>query len=253
MAKLNGVDLQKGDVKLTPNNALFLDVDGTLLDIAARPTEVTVSSHLVSTLTRMHHYLGGALALISGRTLANLDRLFSPLRLSAAGQHGAEIRLGDFRTLLAKPLPLAVGEELLHRLHTIDKITVEDKGCTLAVHYRQAPEQGEEVKSLLRELAHRHDLSLMAGKMVWELRRPGITKAKAIAFFSRHEPFTSRRPIFVGDDRTDAEGFDFIDAQGGLSLPVGRDHGTTRDTAFAGPQQVRDWLAASLSPEVQHG
>lgn len=252
MVKLDGVDLKRSDVKLTPDNALFLDVDGTLLDIAARPSDVTVPSRLVSTLMRMHQHLGGALALISGRTIASLDQLFSPLRLSAAGQHGAEIRFGDLHTLLAKPLPPEVKEKLLHRLHTIAKITVEDKGCTLAVHYRQAPERSDEVRSLLQELACRHGLSLLVGKMVWELRRPGITKANAIGFFFRHEPFKSRRPVFVGDDRTDAEGFDLIDARGGLSLPVGRDHGTARDTAFAGPEQVRDWLNASLSLGVQH-
>jgi trehalose 6-phosphate phosphatase len=228
------------------NCALFLDVDGTLLDIAATPSTVRVPPGLTRTLNKVADSLDGALALISGRLIEDLDRLFKPLHLPAAGLHGAEIRRsagGVTEHLDCAPIAPALREAINGLVAAHRGVRLEDKGHTLALHYRARPAAGPLLTHALTQLIDRHGsgLSLLRGKMVLELRDIRHSKASAVSAFMAVQPFAGRRPIFLGDDRTDEDGFTAVERGGGLALPVGR-HYEGRDPAFANPAEVRDWL-----------
>jgi trehalose 6-phosphate phosphatase len=242
--------------------ALFLDVDGTLLDISARPEDVVVPKDLVPALESASRALEGALALVSGRSIADLDRLFAPLRLRAAGQHGIELRLepeGEAAVMPARPVDpaLRAAVEALVRKHP--GAEVEDKGMTLAVHYRAVPAAGGVLARELRRLLapEGRKIALRHGKMVLELRDARFTKATAVEAFLSRPPFSGRLPVFVGDDITDEDGFEAVERHGGIAMPVGdihgraagrrTDRGTGRPSTFAQPADVRSWLA-TLTP-----
>jgi trehalose 6-phosphate phosphatase len=249
--------------------ALFLDVDGTLLDISRRPQEVVVPEGLRSVLESTWRTLGGALALVSGRAIADLDRLFAPLRLPAAGQHGAELRLdpdGRVCIMPGRRIGAALRQAVEALAHKHPGVELEDKGMTLAVHYRAAPEIGRQLARELRVLLAREGegIALCRGKMVLELRDLRYTKAGAVEAFLRQPSFAGRLPVFVGDDITDEDGFAAVERHGGIAMPVGRACRAAnrrraiarrdRRLTFAGPADVRKWLAtlapgASLPPE----
>jgi trehalose 6-phosphate phosphatase len=227
------------------NWALFLDVDGTLLDIAERPDEVAVPRTLIETLRRATDALGGALAFVSGRTIAEIDAMFDPLRLPTAGQHGAEIRLGGIRPALRvveSPSP-ALRQSIASAMTPIPGLLVEDKGLTVAVHYRAKPELGDIVAAQLAKLIHDsgETADLMAGKFVWEVRPMHRDKGQAVETFMVEAPFKDRLPVFVGDDVTDADGFAMVEKMGGIALAVGDLH-SPRLAAFRDAAAVRDWL-----------
>jgi trehalose 6-phosphate phosphatase len=228
-----------------PDWALFLDVDGTLLDIAERPDEVAVPRTLVQTLRRAADAFDGALALVSGRTIAELDRLFDPLRLPIAGQHGAEMRIGGIRPemrVVEAPSD-ALRRVVADAMAPLAGILVEDKGLTVAVHYRAAPELGDAIGATLRQLikASGEAADLMPGKFVWEVRPAHRDKGQAVQTFMADAPFKGRLPVFVGDDITDADGFAMVERLGGIALAVGDLH-TPRVAAFHDAAAVRDWL-----------
>jgi trehalose 6-phosphate phosphatase len=237
--------------------ALFLDVDGTLLDISRRPEDVVVPSDLRPMLESTSRALEGAMALVSGRSVDDLDRLFAPLRLPAAGQHGIELRLepaGEAVVMPARPVdPMLKGAvEALVRKHP--GVELEDKGMTLAVHYRAAPRVGGLLARDLRRLLAREggEIALCRGKMVFELRDARYTKATAVEAFFARPPFAGRLPVFVGDDITDEDGFEAVERHGGIAMPVGEVHrqsGRTpaRRSTFAEPADVRKWLATLSS------
>ncbi|WP_162915032.1 trehalose-phosphatase [Desertibaculum subflavum] len=225
--------------------ALFLDVDGTLLDIAERPDEVAVPRTLIETLRRATDAFGGALAFVSGRTIAELDQLFDPLRLPTAGQHGAEMRLGGTRPAMrvVESPSAALRQTIANAMSQIADVLVEDKGLTVAVHYRARPELGDalaaQLAALIQESGETADL--MAGKFVWEVRPMHRDKGQAVKSFMADAPFKGRRPVFIGDDVTDADGFAMVEQLGGIALPVGDLH-TPRAAAFHDAAAVRDWL-----------
>ncbi|HLY44286.1 MAG TPA: trehalose-phosphatase [Stellaceae bacterium] len=236
-------------------SALFVDVDGTLLEIAPRPELVQVPHALPELLARLAAERGGAMALVSGRRLADLNRLFSPWRGAAAGLHGAEIRRPDGRCLRgenAGDAAAAAIDRLRPRLADWagrrPGIALEDKGRTLALHYRGAPARAAEVSEfaagLLREVGG--SLRLIAGKMVVELLPRGCGKDGAIAAFLAEPPFCGRRPVFLGDDVTDEDGFAEINRRGGLSVRVGA-RGPETAAAYALPSVAATlrWLAAA--------
>ena len=237
--------------------ALFLDVDGTLLDISRRPEDVVVPSDLRPMLESTSEALEGALALVSGRSLDDLDRLFAPLRLPASGQHGIELRLepeGETAVMPARPVDAALREavEALALAHL--GVEIEDKGMSLAVHYRAAPQLGGPLARDLRRLLARRgaEIALCRGKMVFELRDARYTKASAVEAFLARPPFAGRLPVFVGDDITDEDGFEAVERHGGIAMPVGEVHrqsGRTpmRRSTFAEPADVRKWLATLSS------
>ncbi|HYV88235.1 MAG TPA: trehalose-phosphatase [Candidatus Polarisedimenticolia bacterium] len=229
------------------NCALFLDVDGTLLDIAPTPATVRVPANLTRSLDAVAASLDGALALVSGRLIDDLDRLFRPLRLPSAGLHGAEIRRsarGDIEYLDCAPIAPALREAINGIVEAHRGVRLEDKGHALALHYRARPAAGPLLGQALRRLIAEcgEGLSLLQGKMVLEVRDLRHSKASAVSAFMAVQPFAGRRPIFLGDDRTDEDGFTAVENKGGLALPVGRTHDSLREPAFASPSEVRDWL-----------
>ena len=229
--------------------ALFLDVDGTLLDIADEPQGVAVPPHLRPDLARLSNALGGALALVSGRTVEELDHLFAPLVLPAAGQHGAEIRLTPAAAVEAARTDPALAL-LVPKVREIaavwPNVEVEEKGAAIAVHFRRAPEAEAYLNRSLGALLDGMGgaVEMLQGKMVRELRDFRHTKGTAVGVFLASPPFIGRRPIFIGDDVTDEDGFQAVEAVGGLAMPVGFHPLIGRPPIFADAASVRAWLAS---------
>lgn len=209
--------------------ALFLDVDGSLLDIAATPDAVVVPTTLRAALHKLHDELDGALALVSGRPIEDLDRLFHPLALPAAGAHGVEWRQragGEVRRETLQRFPATIREEMRALAAAGEGLLLEDKGGSVALHYRAAPALGEALGQALASLlaAPGHDgFRLLPGKMVYEVVEANWNKATAIAHLLEHPPFAGRRPVFIGDDVTDEPAMAAMPAHGGLGLAVGRE------------------------------
>ena len=235
--------------RLNPRNiGLFLDVDGTLLDIAPRPDAVEVKPSLLDDLAAVERVLGGALALVSGRPIAELDRLFAPLRLSASGVHGAELRLrpeGPAASLASGRLGDDAWSALCRLLSDFPGSYAENKEVSFAVHY---PDPGtdsarlkEALSCLMERIAHDRQLKLLAGHAVFEVQLEGFDKGRAIAQFMAESPFRGRQPIFIGDDEIDRAGFETALALGGYAFSVGIEL-PELSGAFAGPDAVRAWL-----------
>jgi trehalose 6-phosphate phosphatase len=226
--------------------ALFLDVDGTLLHIADTPDAVTVDRATVDLLERARRATGGATALITGRRIADIDRLFAPLAVPVAGQHGFERR--DAAGALhqhARTIPQlgAARARLAAFAAEHPGVLVEDKVLTLAAHYRLAPGAGSALGALVERLAAESGgaLAIQRGKMVFELRPAGKDKGTAIAEFLDEAPFRDRIPVFLGDDLTDEYGFSIVNGRGGVSVKVG--DGPTEATArLPDVDAVRAWL-----------
>ena len=205
--------------------ALFLDLDGTLLDFAATPDGVERSPRfrdLIARLARLEH---GAVAFVSGRSIAKLDELLAPHVFALAGLHGQERRRADGTLALAQVERAAldpVREAWRAFAAENPGVVVEDKGANVAIHYRQAPALGEAVTRLGMQLAERlsADWSLLAGNHVLELKPAGVNKGEAIRSFMDEAPFAGRTPVFVGDDVTDEDGFEVVNALDGISIKV---------------------------------
>jgi trehalose 6-phosphate phosphatase len=232
--------------------ALFLDVDGTLLDIAPHPAAVHVDKELRQLLGRLCAAAGGAVALVSGRSVGDVEALFAPLKLCVAGQHGAERRdfAGRLHRQVRQPVGLRVAAERLGRfVAERPGLVIENKGLNIAVHYRNAPgyerELAEEFASVIGELGE--DFELQAGKMVFELKPAGQSKGAAIAQYMREEPFRGRVPVFVGDDLTDESGFAVVNKLDGHSIKVGAGP-SAASWRLPDPGGVRAWLR-SLAAE----
>ena len=229
------------------NIALFLDVDGTLLEIAATPDSVRVPAALRNTLRLASAREEGAVALISGRSLSELDRLFTPWRWPAAGQHGLERRNAQGRcthptvdTNLLQPARRALGE-----LQTRHKgLLLEDKGTALAMHYRLAHRSEPLVREVMTQLAGplRGRFVLRSGKCVVELAPAGYSARTAIEAFMSEEPFRGRIPVFVGDDAIDEDGFAAVNALGGYSIRVGKTAPSAARYNFGSVSAVIAWL-----------
>jgi trehalose 6-phosphate phosphatase len=226
--------------------AVLLDIDGTILDIAPTPSAVRVPASLRRTLARLSRQTAGALALVSGRSLGNIDLLFAPLRLPAIGGHGAELRPSadgemDIET---RPLDGDLRERLAELAVDSPGVLVEDKGYSLAVHYRLAPEQEGRVKRAVAAIKAdwpKEPIEVLPGKAVVEIKLVRFHKGAAIRELMQHKPFAGRRPIFVGDDTTDESAFAVMPEFGGRGFSVGRDvPGTVY--CFSAPSEVRRWL-----------
>lgn len=233
--------------------AVFLDIDGTLLDLAPAPDAVHVDPALATLLPKVRSSLGGALALITGRSITDADRLFPGLRMAVAGQHGCERR--DARGTLYLHAPATATLETLRKLfidfaRTHEGLMLEDKGATLALHYRKAPQLASHVHKTLRETVAASGTKayrLQAGKRLLELRPDNRDKGTAIADFMAERPFKGRCPVFIGDDRADEHGFALINAIGGWSVKVGPG-GTCARYRLPDVAAVRTWLAALIAP-----
>lgn len=236
--------------------AVFLDIDGTLLDLAPAPDAVRVDPALASLLPKVRRALGGALALITGRSITDADRLFPGLRMAVAGQHGCERRDGAGTLHLHAPATATLRrlrELFTEFARTHEGLLLEDKGSTLALHYRKAPQLAGHVHKTLRETVEASGTKayrLQAGKRLLELRPDNRDKGTAIRDFMSERPFKGRCPVFVGDDRTDEHGFALINAIGGWSVKVGAG-GTCARYRLRDVVAVRAWLTALVaSPEA---
>jgi len=237
---------------LVPSCALFLDFDGTLVDIAPQPDAVIVPAGLVSALEALHGRLGGALALISGRPIAQIDAFLQPMRLPTAGVHGAERRSASGDITLVATYPLDRVQAVALALAARDpRLRLEVKRGSIALHFRQAPELEplcrETMEAAVRESP---GVTLLAGKMVFEAKPSGASKGHAIEAFMREAPFAGRRPLFVGDDITDEVGFATVQRMQGLGVKVG-EGATVAWERIASPALFRQQLqAASAARKV---
>ncbi len=235
--------------------AILLDIDGTLLDLAPTPREVWVPPGLSKTLNRLIEKTSGALALVSGRSLNDIDLIFAPDQYPAVGGHGAEMRLSADAEAVAIHAP-PMDKELKRRLAAIAKLSpgilLEDKGYSLALHYRLAPHAEKaiyEAVSLIRADLPNAPIEVLPGKCVCEIKHSGFTKATGVRELMTHEPFKGRRPIFIGDDVTDEAVFGIVPDFGGLAFSVGR-HAMGVADYFDEPREVREWLARLVEDEA---
>jgi trehalose 6-phosphate phosphatase len=235
--------------------AVLLDIDGTLLDLAPTPREVWVPPGLATTLNRLLMRAGGALALVSGRSLNDIDLIFAPEQYPAVGGHGAEMRLSPDSESVATHAP-PMDKELKRRLAAIAKLSpgilLEDKGYSLALHYRLAPHAEKaiyEAVSLIRADLPNAPIEVLPGKCVCEIKHSGFDKASGVRELMTHAPFKGRRPIFIGDDVTDESVFAIMPDMGGLAFSVGR---RAQGVAyhFDEPRDVREWLAHLVDDEA---
>ena len=224
--------------------AMFLDVDGTRLDFAERPEKVVPRPGLIQILEAVHRAV--PLVLVSGRRISDLDRLFAPLRLPIAGQHGVERRSADGRMHGARVAENALEPArayLLAWLRDRRPIVLEDKGMSLALHYRGAPHlESEAARACRRALLRLGDGYMLAyGNKVFEIRLRGWDKGRAIGEFMLEAPFAGRMPVFAGDDMTDEDGFVAVNRAGGHSIKVGLGP-TAAHWRLADTMQVMIWL-----------
>jgi trehalose 6-phosphate phosphatase len=229
--------------------AYFLDVDGTLLPIAESPDVVVPSGALCALLSRLSAASEGALALVSGRPLHELDVMFAPHRFPVAAQHGAEVRNPGGRVTWWEghlPALQAVGTKM-RRLADMDgRLWLEDKGLAISLHYRRAPQLGEGLTSTLLEmLAPYRGLRLQPGKCVLEVCPAELGKGQAVEAFMHQAPFAGRRPVYIGDDLTDESGFEAVNAMDGISIKVGPEPSVAA-LRLPDPAAVLHWLVARL-------
>jgi trehalose 6-phosphate phosphatase len=205
------------------SNALFLDFDGTLVDFADRPESVVVPPQLPVLLDKLHTTLDGALALISGRSIASVDSLLNLPSIPIAGGHGAEWRLnGVSQTLDLNSPSFAEAVELMGAFAASHHLLFENKSHSFALHFRQSPELKAEVDQFLaRHIEILSDLRVIYGNCVREVQPRGVDKGKAVARFMQQSPFSGRRPIYIGDDTTDEDAFHWVNANHGWSFKVG--------------------------------
>ena len=225
--------------------ALFLDLDGTILDIAQAPTEVTTPPGLVQALRRLQDKLDGAVAILTGRRIEDMDRLLAPLRLPAAGVHGGEFRLDPEGAVEIGrvEVPARLVEAVKDFAASIPGLLFEHKGISIAVHYRAVPQMQPVLEAGLRRLLDHHaGLELSHGRRVFELVPEGTTKGTALARLMRSPRFRERMPVVIGDDKPDEAALAAAAKLGGLGLKVAGEHFSSGGAHFKGPGEVRRWL-----------
>lgn len=232
--------------RATDSWAFFLDVDGTLFEHADRPDAVRADPAVMQLLAGLRAATGGALALISGRPVAYIDALFDPLRIPAAGLHGAERRdaLGKLHSHALPEIPMRRAAARLAEFAARNTgLIFEDKGLGLALHFRQAPHLAQAANGIAAMVAAElgDGFELQRGKMVIEIKPGGRDKGAAIEDFLSEPPFTGRTPLFIGDDLTDEYGFSVVNRLGGHSIKVGAGETVAR-WRLADASAVRDWL-----------
>jgi trehalose 6-phosphate phosphatase len=236
---------------LVPSCALFLDFDGTLVDIAPQPESVIVPSALIGTLQSLYDYLGGGLALISGRPIAQIDAFLEPLRFPIAGVHGTERRSADGAITLLSTHPLDHVEAAAMRLAAEHpQLIVESKRGSVALHYRQAPVLEALCLRVMQEAVEESPgLTLLRGKMVAEAKPGGASKGHAIEAFMHEPPFVGRTPVFIGDDFTDEVGFATVQRLGGMGVKVG-DGASVAWQRLESPAALRFQLQAAAAAKT---
>ncbi len=232
--------------------ALFLDIDGTLAEFAQVPELVHIDAQIATALPRLLAELDGALALVTGRSITSADLLFPGLKLPIAGQHGSERRDGAGTIHLHAPVK-ATQAKLRKLLQGLAKrhpqLLLEDKGASLALHYRSTQHLASHVLRTLRQsITADGGYQLQPGKLLLEVRPEGRDKGAAIHDFMAEEPFAGRLPVFVGDDLTDEHGFAVVEQLGGWTVKVGPGRTAAR-FRLPDPAAVQRWLIAPISAQ----
>ena len=235
--------------------SLFLDVDGTLLDIRDDPAEVRADAELIETLHTCFARLEGALSLVSGRSIEEVDRIFAPAIFPVAGAHGAELRFDceDAVKAANEPFPEGAMHALAAFSNERDGVLLERKRGGVSLHYRQAPQFEAECRSIVTNLLGGlgDTFRLIAGKMVFEIAPSAHNKGAAICEFLEHAPFAGRVPVFVGDDVTDEDGFREVNRLAGVSIRVGDNDRSSARYRLPDVASVRSWLREALIGDHQ--
>lgn len=230
--------------------SLFLDFDGTLVDLIDQPEQVVADDVLRDLLVALDTMLGGRLAIISGRSLAQLDAMLGPVAqlVALSGSHGSEHR---WRGMTAQPHRPVALDEAAARFRAFAAanagMLVEEKSLGVALHYRQCPAAAQAARKTARDVATELDLYLQDGKMMVELRAAGDDKGTAVRRFMAQPPMRDTRPIFIGDDRTDESAFEAVAELGGCGILVGAARPTAASFGLANPAAVRAWLTEQLT------
>ena len=229
--------------------ALFFDVDGTLVDYVADPATAEIPRSLQQTLAELSSALAGALAIISGRSIVDLDRLFAPLQLPLAGQHGAEARRDGILRVFAPPSSALAS--ILAPVYAFaasrPAIRIENKGLSVAIHYRGDESARDALAALLADAMERYggEHELLASHLAFDIRPRTANKGRAVEWFMSAAPFAGRVPIFIGDDRTDEDGFAAALARGGHAIKVGGRGETIAPWRLDAPAALWRWLEQS--------
>lgn len=234
------------------DTAFFFDFDGTLVELAPTPDSICVPPSLIALLAALRHRSHGAVAIVSGRGIYNIDTFLNMPDLPIAGLHGAERRdaNGDTQRIgFNDARLLRIERELAVVVERHPGMLLEIKGAAVALHYRNAPEREgiarEATERLVADYADAY--VLQPGKMVFEIKPKGVDKGRALAAFLNEPPFAGRMPVFAGDDLTDEKGFAVVNAHGGLSIKVGAGETSARarlDSVDALHAQIARWLEA---------
>jgi len=227
--------------------SLFLDIDGTLLDLVDRPDLVVADAPLKALLTRLAARLDGRLAVVSGRSIAQIDHILGDVaqHIAVSGSHGSEYRWQGVSAHPARPPALGeIAQRFAAFAAAHPGVLVEDKSFGVALHYRMAPLAEADALRLAQDLADRHGLLVQPGKMMIELRPAGGDKGTAVATLMDRPPMAGTRPVFIGDDATDEPAFVAAQALGGLAILIGSRHPTAATCALADPAALRGWLEA---------
>ena len=227
--------------------ALFLDFDGTLVELAARPELVAVDARLASLLERLAKTLSGRVAIVSGRPVEGIVGLFGPLPLTIAGSHGLEVRWHDgTKTLPERPGALdRILSDMKHFATATSGLLVEEKPFGAALHYRAAPDMHDAAHALARSLAEETGLHVQTGKMMVELRLGGADKGTALHRLMERSPMAGHRPVFLGDDDTDEPAMVAAEALGGAGILVGEARPSSASYRLPGVAATLDWLEAA--------
>jgi trehalose 6-phosphate phosphatase len=233
-------------LKLDPRKiALLLDFDGTLVDIAPTPDAVHVPEDLCGSLARLLDLTDGALAVVSGRPIRDIDAQFSPLKLPVVGGHGAEMRVADDEIVSAvKPLPEALRRRLAAAATFDPGILIEDKGYSVALHYRRAPAMEARMRAHIETVCADfpgEPMEMLPGKALFEIKRPGVSKGEGVRALLTHAPFAGRTPVFIGDDETDKTLFALLPEFRGIGFSVDLDYEGLAGV-FSSPAAVRGAL-----------
>jgi len=259
-AQLDSISYLPADIGVLSSGRVcfFLDFDGTLVEFADTPDAITVDASVTSLLVDLSNAFNGAVALVSGRSIASLHRALAPTVVPMAGQHGLEIYRPGADVINLARLPDEWGsvvERLERFVSGRPGLLLEHKGLACALHYRRRPELEAEILSAVDHLSETlgSNIHIQCGKCVVELRTAGMHKGHAVHWFMKRYPFAGRYPVFIGDDATDEDGFRSAVAMGGLGIHVGQSTDTCANYSLADVQSTKDWLANVVSLARQEG